>query len=344
MTRLLRCSVVLAGMATALSGAPVPVLAQGGTGTTAATVLQLPAGGRAAGFGGAYTAASDGDVVFYNPAGAAWLSGYAGMAYQRHAEEIGFATAAAAVGLGPAAVQVTLGVLDYGSVPEVVPDPAFGGQRGMETGNMVGASDVVARFGAAVPLLGRRLAVGASAGLLWSMLAESARTTTVFDAGAQYRAGHGLVLGAALRNAGGPLTGANLVAAELPTELRGGVAWALPARLTGPLHASAHFDLIERLNEGGTAAAFGAEAGISRPARGPTDGDGTPDGGGATPEGGLTAVLRAGYNGAPGPNGVGRVHVGAGLALGAFGLDYTVQDMGVLGITHRVGIRWNGMR
>jgi hypothetical protein len=55
-------------------------------------------------------------------------------------------------------------------------------------------------------------------------------------------------------------------------------------------------------------------------------------------------VLRAGYNGAPGPNSVGRVHVGAGLALGAFGLDYTVQDMGVLGITHRVGIRWNGMR
>lgn len=335
MTRLLSGFVVLAGTIAALSGTPVPAVGQGGTGTTAGTVLQLPAGGRAAGFGGAYTAAADGDVVFYNPAGAAWLPGYASLAYQRHADQIGFATAAGALRVGPAAFQATLAVLDYGSIAEVVPDPAFGGQRGIETGNMVGASDVVARFGAGLPLLDRRVAIGASAGLLWSMLAESVRTTAVFDAGAQYRAGHGLVLGAALRNAGGPLTGANLVPADLPAELRAGLAWQVPARFTGPLHAAAHLDVVERLNEGGTAVALGAEAGIRRTAGGERGGDSATDGTA------LTAVLRAGYNGAAGDNSVGRLHIGAGLALGAFGLDYTVQDMGVLGITHRVGLRWN---
>jgi hypothetical protein len=324
----MRAALLATLAAAALGAGATPAMAQGGSGTTTAAVLQLPAGSRAAGFGGAYTGASEGDVVFYNPAGAAWLPGYASLAYQRHAEQIGFATAAAALSIGPAAIAVTVAALDFGSIREIVPDPAFGGQRGNETGNSLGASDVVTRVGVAVPLLGRRLAAGASAGLLWSVLAESSRTATLFDAGVQYRAGAGVSLGAALRNAGGALTGANLVPADLPTELRAGVAYAVPPALTGPLAASAHLDLIEPLNDGSTTFALGVEAGLAQPAATP----------GGTP---LTAVLRAGFNGAPGAAGVGRLHAGAGVALGTIAVDYTLQNMGVLGLTHRIGVRWN---
>jgi hypothetical protein len=315
--------------AAGLMTAPAPARAQSGSGTTTAAVLQLPAGSRAAGFGGAYTAAADGDVVFYNPAGAAWLPAYASLAYQRHAEEIGFVTAAAAYAAGPGALALTLAMLDYGSIPEIVPDPAFGGQRGMETGSTVSASDVVARVTLAAPLPGGRLAVGASAGLLWSMLAESARTATVFDAGLQYRAGAGVTLGAALRNAGGPLEGATLEPAELPREARAGVAWTLPPERTGPLQVSAHLDLIAPLGDDGARTfAAGVEAG-TMPLR--------TAGGAHRP----AALLRAGFNGAPGSTGVGRLHLGAGLGLGSFSLDYALQSMGVLGVTHRVGVRWN---
>jgi hypothetical protein len=316
----------LAGMLTVGAAPAAPVMAQSGNGTTTAAVLQLPGGGRAAGFGGAYTAASEGDVVFYNPAGAAWLRAWAGLAYQRHAEQISFATAAGALSFGPGVIVASVGMLDFGSIDEIVPDPAFGGQRGMETGNRIGAHDVVARVAVAAPLPGGRLAAGASVGLLWSILAESGRTATVFDAGLQYRAGGGVTLGAALRNAGGPLEGATLVPADLPTEVRGGLAYEVPSSLTGPFTATAHLDLIGPLNDGATTFAIGAEAGILR--TGPASG-------------GVTATLRAGFNGAAGSDGVGRVHVGAGLALGTLAVDYTLQNMGVLGLTHRVGVRWS---
>jgi hypothetical protein len=314
--------------AAACSMSAVPAAAQSGDGTTTAAVLQLPGGSRAAGFGGAYTAATDGDVVFYNPAGAAWLAGHASVSWQRQTEQIGFMTGAAAATLGPVALAVTVAMLDFGSITELVPDPAFGGQRGIETGNTVSASDVVARVGIAAPLLGRRLAIGASAGLFWSTLAESARTATVLDAGMQYRASSRVMLGAALRNAGGPLDGANLGPADLPTEIRAGIVYELPPAPARALMAAAHFDVIEPLNGGATAFALGVEGGTTRAATVP---------GGAS----LAAVLRAGFNGTPGPQGVGRLHAGAGLVLGALAVDYTLQSMGVLGMTHRVGVRWN---
>jgi hypothetical protein len=305
-----------------------PVAAQSSRGTTSATVLQMPAGGRAAGFGGAYTAAADGDVLFYNPAGAAWLSATASMAYQRHSEQIGFGTAAASLRIGPAAAALTLGVLDYGSIAEVVPDPAFGGQRGMETGAMVGASDVVARIALAAPIPGSRLAVGASFGLVWITLAESVRTAEIYDAGLHYRAGDALSIGAALRNAGAQLEGAGLVPADLPTEVRAGAAWALPVAFTRGVQVRSHLDLIAPLNEGGRTFAIGVE-GATESIAGVMAG-GHP----------LGAAVRAGFNGAPGTDAAGRLHAGAGLTLGSVSLDYALQRMNVLGMTHRIGVRW----
>jgi hypothetical protein len=316
MRRLLVCLAVAAA-----SCVPAGAAAQTGSGTTGAAVLQLPAGARAAALGGAYAAAADADALFYNPASAAWFSAVAGASYQRHADDIGFATAAASFRVGPAAVGVALAHLDYGSISEVRPDPAFGGQRGAETGRSVGASEVAGRVLIAAPLPGQRVTVGAAAGLVWVGLAETGRLAPVIDAGVQFRAGSGLALGAALRNAGGPLDGARLTAAPLPTELRGGATWDVPFEGPADVRLSVSADAIFP-TDASTTAALGAELLLPTGPRA------------------ITGSLRAGYNGTAGAAGVGRISFGGGLARDRFALDYAFQDMSALGAVHRFGVRW----
>jgi hypothetical protein len=293
--------------------------AQTGSGTTGGAVLQLPGGGRAAAMAGAYVAGSDGDVIFYNPAGAAWLRSAFSAAYQRHVDEIGFGTAAAARAVGPVVAALSFAFLDYGSIAEVVPDPGFGGQRGQETGQTVGATEIAGKAAVAARLADGRLALGASFGVFWVSVAETARTAMVLDAGAQYRLRPELLLGAALRNAGPDLKGALLGAAPLPSEARLGAAWRPPHR-PGGVQLAIHGDLVTPLNGGHAGPALGAEAAIDV-------------------AGGFSAALRAGFNGAHGPSGLGRAHLGAGLAHGTLAVDYAFQDMGVLGAVHRFGVR-----
>lgn len=299
---------------------PAPASAQSASGTTGAAVLQLPGGGRAAGMAGAYVAADDGDAIFYNPAGAAWIGAAGMVSYQRHVDQIGFGTAAAAFNVGPV-LMLSAGFLDFGSVAEVIPDPAFGGQRGEETGRSVDASELVVKAGVAIRLPGGRAAVGGSFGVLYTAVAETGRTGSIFDFGAHYRLGRGLTAGAALRNAGDDLDGARLAAAPLPSEVRAGLAWR-PAPVTGGVRLSLHGDAVQPLNGGDTGFATGVEA--------------------AAPAGmpGLDVAVRVGYNGALGAAGVGRLHLGAGLSHGSFGLDYAFQDMSALGAVHRFGVRW----
>jgi hypothetical protein len=298
-----------------------PLLAQTGTGSTGAAVLQLPGGARAAGMAGAYVAGTDGDAVFYNPAGVAWIRSAAGMSYQRHVDEIGFGTAAAAVDIGPI-VMLSFGFLDYGSIAEVVPDPLFGDQRGQQTGRSVGATEIVGKAGVATALPGGRLSAGGSVGVLWVSVAETGRSAAVFDAGLHYDAGRGVRLGAAIRNAGSDLQGARLAPAPLPSELRAGVAYKpLPPR--HGLQVSVHADGVAPLNDGSSGLAAGAEVSIPVSA---------PD---------ITVFVRGGYNGTTGPSGLGRVHLGAGLGQGSFALDYAFQDMDLLGSVHRFGVRWS---
>jgi hypothetical protein len=320
--RLLLC---LATAASSLTAAVLPgaTHAQSGSGTTGAAVLQFAGGGRAAALGGAYTAAADIDVLFYNPAGAARLAASASASYQRHVEDIGFVTAAAALRIRGVSAGIALGHLDYGTIAEVRPDPAFAGQRGLETGESVGASETAARMMLAAPLIGRRLLAGASAGLLLVRAAETARAAAVFDAGLQYLAGDGLTLAAALRNAGADIEGALMAPAPMPTELRFGAAYDVPGAVSAPLLVRLSSDAILPTTDQPAALAAGAEATIGGGGRGPA------------------GSLRAGYNGAVGSTGVGRVHFGAGLTMDSFALDYAFQDMGMLGAVHRFGVRWS---
>ena len=301
---------------------PAPLAAQDGPGSTGATVLQLLAGSRAGALSGAYTAGSgDADVLFYNPAGIAGLGAAASLSYQSHVEDIGVATGAGAFRIGRVVLGASAIFLDYGEIEELRPDPAFGNQTGVATGNMLGASEVAARVAAALPLLADRLRLGAAVGLVSVDLAGVSRSTPLLDVGAQYDLPR-VTIGAALRNFGGSLGGDELAEADLPTEARLGAALRLTTREN--LGAMIAADLVSELNEGGTGVVAGVEAGLV-----PT---GTSR---------IGAVGRFGYNGTSGEDGLGAVQVGAGLSLGGFAVDYAWQNYDMFGSLHRFGVRWS---
>ncbi len=102
----------------------------------ASIVAVLPGSTRSAGLGGAGAAlVGDAGAVFANPAGIATIRHLSVEAsYEPYLA--GTAVAAAAVALRVGRVTWGFGAqtLDYGSEPEIVPDPATGGRRGMATG------------------------------------------------------------------------------------------------------------------------------------------------------------------------------------------------------------------
>ena len=309
-------------LAVSTAALAAPASAQDGAGSAGAAVLQMLAGGRAAALSGAYTAAAgDADVLFYNPAGIAGLTAAAAFSYQRHVEDIGLASAAGAFQLGRVVVGVSALFLDYGDIDELIPDPAFGGQTGMPTGNTVGASEIAARVAAALPLMDGRLAVGAAAGLVSVDLAGESRSAPALDLGARYAVPFGTV-GASIRNIGGSLSGSGLADAPLPTQLRLGGAFELLGE--SGLGATVAADLVAELEEGGAGVVAGVEAGL------------LPSGTSR-----IGAVGRVGFNGAAGDDGLGTLQLGGGLSLGGFAVDYAYQNYDFFGSLHRVGIRWS---
>src|SRR5213596_2038367 len=99
-------------------------------------VLLLPASTRSAGLGGTGAAlVGDAGAVFANPAGIATIRHLSVEgSYERYLA--GAAVSAAALALRVQRWTLGFGAqaLDYGSEPEIVPDPATGGRRGMPTG------------------------------------------------------------------------------------------------------------------------------------------------------------------------------------------------------------------
>ena len=314
-------------LAVAVAGIPLVVAGRAqaqGAGASGATVLQLLAGSRAAALSGAYAAATtDADVLFYNPAGIAGLTAAAGASYQRHVEDIGVATASGAIRAGRLVFGASAVFLDYGSIDELVPDPDFGGQTGVATGNTVGASEMAARIAAALPLMDGRLHVGAAAGFVSTSIADASRGTAVLDIGAQYLLSQ-VTLGAALRNIGGSLSGGGLADAPMPTEVRFGAMVQL-VRPAG-VGAIASADLVHGLNEGVTGVVAGVEAGLLP--RSASD---------------VGAVARLGYNGGTGSDGQGAIQFGGGLSLGGIAIDYAYQNYDLFGSLHRFGVRWTRM-
>lgn len=301
-----------------------PVRAQdGGAGASGAQILQLPAGSRAAAFSGAYTALTgDPAVLFYNPAGTATVDAAAGLSYQRWVADIGLGSGSGAVLVGPVVVSAGVLYLDAGEIAETVPDPVFGGQRGIETGGMVGASESAAQIGAALPLLDGQVRLGATAGFVSSELAGTSRGAPMFGIGAQaiLPAVPFVTLGAALRNLGTSLSGDAGEDIPLPREARAGAAVQYANALG--LGAVVAADLVHRLEDDLTDVVFGLEAGL------------LPDYGSR-----YGAVARIGY-GNEGEGALGEWRFGAGLAVSDLAFDYTYQNFEFYGAIHRIGVRW----
>ncbi len=310
----------LAGASLALAVAATAPRAQAQGGVAGATVLQMPAGSRAAAFAGGYAAATgDADVLFYNPAGLSSLNAGAGFAVEPFVEGITFGSASGSVHVGQLAVGAGVSFLDGGSVDVIAPDPDFGGQRGSPTGETATATESAARLAAALPLAGGRVRVGAAAGFVSSAIAGSSAGAPLFDVGAQAGLLPDLTLGAALRNFGGNL-GKDTAAAPLPTELRVGLGFhhVTPAGLG----VAASADYVAGLEDHTSGFAGGLEAGFF-------------------PAGGrhLGAVARVGYAYA-GTGALAPLQLGGGLSLGHIALDYTFQDLQYFGAVHRIGLRW----
>jgi hypothetical protein len=311
----------LPALAVAMLLAAAPLAAQG-AGSTGLEVAQMPMGARAGALAGAYTSMwNDADALFYNPAAVAGLGQAASLSYQRHVLDISFGALAGAARLGPVALGAGIAFMDGGEVPEIVPDPDFGGQRGRPTGATVSARETVFRLAAGAPLLGDRLHLGGSLGFALSELAGVSRSAPFADLGVQGRVAPAATVGFALRNLGGSLSGDGAAEADLPLEARLGASYLLP--LPQNLGVLVTADAIQRVREETTAFAGGLELGLM-----PRE------------AAGIGAVLRVGYRQEDALAAANALNLGAGVSFGGIALDYQYQDIEFFGTAHRVGVRW----
>lgn len=304
-----------------------PLYAQHGTGSTGAQVLQLPAGGRAATLSGAYTAAStDADVLFYNPAGIGALTAAAGFSYERWSQPgIAFMTGSGAYRIGPVVVGAAGAFLDAGTIEIIVPDPAFGGERGMSTGETASAGQSAIRFGAAMPVMIPRFRLGVAAGFVSTGInagsrGDFSRSAAVFDAGLQYNLDFA-TLGVSLRNLGGDLSGDGAAATSLPTDVRIGILSRYVT--TAGIGAVVSADFISRLAEDTNDFVAGLEAGLL-----------------PTPDRQYSAVARAGF-GAGGNASISPLRFGIGFSVRRIAVDYMYRQTDFFGSMHRIGVRWS---
>jgi hypothetical protein len=111
---------------------------------------------------------------------------------------------------GPASAAATLGLLDFGPIAEVGPDPAFDGQRGIETGNMVAAERGRRPSGRSHDASRRPPRRRCRRRHVLGFDRAARRSAPVLDAALAYRLRSVLAPAAVVCNLGGPLEGAGL--------------------------------------------------------------------------------------------------------------------------------------
>lgn len=278
-------------------------------------VAALPGTTRSAGLGGAGVAlVGDAGAVFANPAGIATIRHLSiEGSYERYLAGTAVSSAALALRVG----RVTWGfgamTLDYGTEPEIVPDPATGGRRGMATGasfhpyEALAVSSLVLRRGL--------IALGISAKYNRQQIGSVARDAWAGDAGLAIAVFDIAALGLSVQNFGGDLS----AGATLPRLTRLGLTlnYTDPQgvyRLLTTLEAQWRADRAPMLIQG-------VEGGLVR--------------------GGVGLVGRVGYATRPAVTDASRLTFGGGVVMGRLQVDYAFQGYQALGGgTHRVGVRW----
>lgn len=298
-----------------------PLHAQDQAGSAGAQVLQFLPGSRAAAFSGAYTAiAGDADALFYNPAGIGSLRGAGTLSYEAYVSDVAYGSLGVATRVAAITLGASVAFLNAGDIREVIPDPEFGGNTGIETGETVSASESALRLVAGLPLLDGRLRAGAALGFVATALAEQRQHAPIADVGVQYDIGR-VTVGMMMRNLGTGLSGD--AEDELPSEFRVGAYTQLTSARSGIASVSA--ELIHRASEGSTTFAAGLEAGLR-----PTD---------ARP---VALLARIGMDAEA--EQLSNLRAGATIGFREFAFDYTYQQLEFFGAVHRFGFRVNRLR
>ena len=278
-------------------------------------IALFPGSTRAAGLGGAGAAlVGDAGAIFDNPAGIAAIRHVAVEgSYEPYLAGTTFSSAAVATRAGRLVWGIGAQALDYGTEPEIVPDPATGNRRGMATGGSFTAADVLAvssfvyRHGL--------IALGASGKYARQQIGSYAQDAWAGDAGLAIAVFDIFALGVSVQNIGGDFGGG----ARLPRRTRAGFTM----NYVDPEGTFRLLTTLEGQWPAGSGAVLvtGVEGGVV--ARG------------------VGLVGRLGYVTRSPTSDASRVTFGGGVELGGIHLDYAFQAFDLLGGgTHRVGIRW----
>jgi hypothetical protein len=304
------------GVVAALSsvGPPVPLGAQ----SQGSVLAGLPGSTRAAGLGEAGAAlVGDAGAIFANPAGIATVRHFAVEAsYERYLAGTTLSSAALALRVGSLDWGLGAQALDYGSEPEIVPDPSTGGRTGIATGatfsavELLGVSSLVLRTSlVAVGVSGKyfRQTIGGYAAHAWA--GDAGLAIALFDI---------MAVGVSVQNVGGNL-GAGSGGGRLPRRARAGFTmnyvdpqgtYRLLTTLEGQWPSDATAFLV-----------LGLEGGVVTH--------------------GLGLVGRVGYAGHSVVTDASPFTFGAGVELGRLHVDYAYRGYDLLGGgLHRFGVRW----
>jgi len=252
--------------------------------------------------------------VFANPSGIATIRRWAiEGSFESYLAGTSYTSGAFVARLGQFTWGLGLQALAFGSEPEIVPDPASGGRRGIPTGASFTAADVLGL--SALVYRFKLFAVGASAKYTRQTVADWSADAWAADVGLAIAVFDIAALGAAVQNIGGDLGNG----AGLPSRTRVGMT----LNFTDPQGSVRALSSFEGRWTEATPAVFamGLELGVH--------------------PSGIGVLGRIGFET---PGAVGDRSpwsLGGGVVVGSLRLDYAYGDFDVLGAgTHRVGLRW----
>lgn len=307
--------VVLGAWLAAAAAAPPPAWLDAQSDGSVLAVI--PGSTRSVGMGGAGAAlVGDAGAIFANPAGIATVHRVALEAsVERYLAGTVLTSGAMALRFGRFDWGIGAQALDYGTEPEIVPDPATGGRRGMPTGGVFRSADVLAV--SSVAFRYGLLAVGVSGKYARQTIGTFAQDAWAGDAGAAIAVFDIMAFGVSVQNLGGGLGGSG--GARLPRRTRAGFT----LNYTDPQGVFRLLTTLEGQWPSGAAASLilGAEGGVVMA--------------------GVGLVGRLGFTTPSAATAASRVSVGGGVELGRLHLDYAYRGYDALGGgTHRLGLRW----
>ncbi len=274
-------------------------------------------------FQGAYAAVvGDEGSIFVNPAGMAPIRRTAmGLSYERSVFGTTLSSGAAALRVGRFDAGIGVMYLDFGGDSVIVPDPAFGGDRGMATGQTITAYNALAvgavayrrgmiSLGGSVKYLREQIGSGASPYAAHGVTGDLGFAIAVFDI---------MALGAVVQNIGGSLSSSAGTSTPMPRTVRLGFT----INIIDPQGTTRFMTTVDWVHPpgGDSYAAFGFEGGVVAS--------------------GLGIVGRAGIAAGRAPGDRQSVSFGGGLVVKSVRVDYAWQGYTTLGEgSHRFGLRW----